>query len=102
MPWFYPQLQRHESRLQAVEMRYLRRVQEVSRLDRVRNEGVQQVLKQDAVLDVVKAKQNAWREKLEKMDDERQEKRVYACRRSAGEETKRATNRDGMKILISN
>ena len=48
----------------------------MSRLDRVRNEGVQQVLKQDAVLDVVKAKQNVCREKLEKMDDERQVKSI--------------------------
>ena len=46
---------RHESRLQAMEIRYLGRVQGVSRLDRVRNEDLRQALKQNAVLDVVKA-----------------------------------------------
>ena len=50
--------------LQALEMRYLRRVQGVTCLDRVRNEDIRRALRQDAVLDVVKAKQIAWREKL--------------------------------------
>ena len=60
-----------------MEMRYLRRVQGVSQLDRVRNENVRQALKQDAVLHVVKARQKVWREKLEQMDDERLVNRVY-------------------------
>ena len=45
----------HESKLQALEMRYLRRVR-VTQLDRARNEDVRQALRQDALLDVVKAK----------------------------------------------
>ena len=53
----------HESSLQALEMRYLRREQGVTWLHRVRNEDVRQALKQDAVLDVVRAKQKVWREK---------------------------------------
>ena len=69
--------QRHVSSLQALEMRYLRRVQGVTRLNRVRNEDIRRALRQDAVLDVVKAKQIAWREKLEQIDNERLVKRVF-------------------------
>ena len=68
---------RHEGKLQALEMRYLRRVEGETRVDRVRNEDVRQALRQAAVLDVVKAKQTAWNEKLEQMDDDRLVKRVY-------------------------
>ena len=35
---------RHVSRLQAVEMRYLRRVEGVTKLDKVRNEDIRQRL----------------------------------------------------------
>ena len=49
----------------------------MSWLDRVRNEDVRQALKQDAVLDVVKANQKVWRETLEQIDNERLVKRVY-------------------------
>ena len=49
----------------------------MTRLDRVRNEDIRRALRQDAVLDVVKAKQIAWREKLEQMDNERLVKRVF-------------------------
>ena len=69
--------QQHVSSLQALEMRYLRRVQGVTRLNRVRNEDIRRALRQDAVLDVVKAKQIAWREKLEQIDNERLVKRVF-------------------------
>ena len=51
--------QQHVSSLQALEMRYLRRVQGVTCLDRVSNEDIRRALRQDAVLEVVKAKQIA-------------------------------------------
>ena len=43
-------LKRYESRLLATEMRYLRRVEGVTKLDRVRNEDIRQRLKQEAVV----------------------------------------------------
>ena len=58
-------------------MRYLRRVEGATWLDRARNEDVRWALRQGALLDVVKAKQKAWREKLEQMEDNRLVKRVY-------------------------
>ena len=67
----------HEGKLQALEMRYLRRVEGVTQVDKVRNEDVRQALRQATVLDVVKAKQMAWKEKLEQMDDDRFVKCVY-------------------------
>ena len=58
-------------------MRYLRRVEGVTQLVRARNEDVRWALRQDALLDVAKAKQKAWREKLEQMEDDRLVKRAY-------------------------
>ena len=46
-------------------------------LDRVRNEDKRRAMRQDAELDVVKAKQIVWREKLEQMENERLVKRVF-------------------------
>ena len=50
-------LKRHESKLQAFEMMCLRRVEGVTRKDRVRNEEVRKTLGQEAVMDIVKEKQ---------------------------------------------
>ena len=57
-----------ESRLQALEMRYLRRVEVVTKLDRVRNEDIKQRLKQEAVVEVVQKKQRTWKEKVDSME----------------------------------
>ena len=48
---------RHESKLQAFQMMCLRRVEGVTRMDRVRNEEVREVLRQETVLEVLKEKQ---------------------------------------------
>ena len=63
----WTQLKRHESKLQALEMRYVQRVEGVTLLDRARNDNVRQALREDALLDVVKAKHKVWRENLEQM-----------------------------------
>ena len=68
---------RHESRLQACEMGCLRRIEGVSRIDRVRNEDIRDSLGQVAVVDMMKGRQLRWREKLEGMDDDRLVKQVY-------------------------
>ena len=59
---------RHESKIQACEMMFLRRVEGVTRMDRVRNEAVRRSLGQEAVLDIVKEKQRRWKVKVEEMD----------------------------------
>ena len=58
-------MKRHESRLGATEMAYLRRVEGVTRIDRVRNVDVRKAVKQEEVMEKVKRKQRAWKEKLE-------------------------------------
>ena len=68
---------RHESKLQASEMMFLRRVEGVSRLDRVRNEDVRRSLGQEAVVDMVKEKQRRWKVKMEEMNTDRLVKQVY-------------------------
>ena len=67
---------RHESRLQACEMMCLRRIEGVSRLDRMRNEDIRQFLGQVAVEDMMKDRQMRWKEKLERMDGSRLVKQV--------------------------
>ena len=68
---------RHESRLQACEMMCLRRIEGVSRLDRLRNEDIRQSLGQVVVVDMMKGRQMRWKEKLERMDGSRLVKQVY-------------------------
>ena len=58
-------------------MRYLRRVEGVTKLNKVRSEDIRQRLKQDAVVEVARKKQRAWKEKLDGMEGERLVRRVY-------------------------
>ena len=60
-------MKRHESRLGATEMAYLRRVVGVMWIDRVRNTDVRVAVRQEEVMEKVKRKQRAWKEKLEQM-----------------------------------
>ena len=58
-------------------MAYLKRVEGVSRIDRVRNADVREVVRQEDVMEKVKRKQRTWKENLEKMEDDRLVKKVY-------------------------
>ena len=68
---------RHEGKIQACEMMFLRRVEDVTRMDWVRNEAVRRSLGQEAVLDIVEEKQRRWKVKVEEMDGDRLVKQVY-------------------------
>ena len=68
---------RHVSKLQAFEVMCLRRVQGLTRMDRVRNEEVMEALGQEAVIEMVKEKQRKWKAKLEQMRDNWLVKIVY-------------------------
>ena len=59
----------HESRLGATEMAYLRRVVGVTEIGRVRNADMRETARQEEVMEKVKRKQRAWKEKLEEMVD---------------------------------
>ena len=59
------ELKRHESKLQTKEIAYLRRVEGVTSLDSIRNVNVREALKQEEIIEKVRAKESAWKEKLE-------------------------------------
>jgi len=70
-------LKRHESKLQAFDMMCLRRVEGVTRKDRVQNEEVKKTLGQEAVMDIVNKKQRKWKDKVEAMSEGRLVKKAY-------------------------
>ena len=77
-------------------MRVMRRIEGVTRLDKIRNVDLRDRLKKEGVLDLVKGRQQRWKWRLEEMDDRRITKRVYdgkiAARRPRGRQRKRWTN----------
>ena len=58
-------------------MNVLRRIEGVSRLDRVRNEDVREKLQQEGVLDMVKSRQEKWKIRMEEMSLEIEMKFLY-------------------------
>ena len=68
---------RHESKIQACEMMFLRRVEGATSLDKVRNEDVRRSLGQEAVMGMVKKKQRKWKVIMEEMNGDRLVKQVY-------------------------
>ena len=57
--------EREKSRLQATEMRVLRKIAGVTRLDQVRNETVRDRLRLEPVLKKVDRRRECWKEKVE-------------------------------------
>ena len=60
-----------------MRMRVLRRIEGVSRLDRVRNVDLRDRLKQEGVLDTVKKRQQNWKQRVEEMSTNRVIKKIY-------------------------
>ena len=54
---------RHRRKIQAMEMKYLRKIEGVTRLDRVPDEDIRRRLGVEAVLAVVDRKKKEWRER---------------------------------------
>ena len=70
-------LLRTEWKVQATQMNVLRRIQGVSRLDRVRNVDAREKLQQEGVLDTVKSRQEKWKIRMEEMSLERTTKKIF-------------------------
>ena len=70
-------LERHKSKMQAFEMRCLRRVEGVTMLDKVRNVDIRLRLGQVAVVSRVEKKKTEWLRKMEEVTDDRMVKKVY-------------------------
>ena len=58
-------------------MRYLRKVEGVTRMDRMKSDDIRERLRQEDVLDTVLRKKKQWLKKIEEMSEERLAKRVY-------------------------
>ena len=67
---------RHRSKIQAMEMSYLRKVEGVTRMDRIPNEDIRRRLGIEAVLDVSDRKKE-WRKMIEEMLQERLVRRIF-------------------------
>ena len=59
--------EREKARLQATEMRVLRKIAGVTRMDCVRNETARKRLKLESVLKKVERRRESWKEKVESM-----------------------------------
>jgi len=85
--------QRDNSRIQASEMRFLRKVQGISRLDRHRNEDVREKLNIYSINDKIKEYRTKWKQHINRMDEDRLTKQVLHYkprgRRSVGRPKKR-------------
>ena len=70
---------RQQSKIQAMapQINVLRRIEGVSRLDRVRNEDVRKKLQRGGVLDMVKSRQEKWKNKMEEMSLGRTTKKIF-------------------------
>ena len=68
---------RHMKKLQATEMRYLKKVEGVTRMDRMSSDDIGERLMQEDVLDTVLRKKKQWLKKIEEMSEERLARRVY-------------------------
>ena len=55
----------------------IRRIEGVSRMDRVRNVNIRGRLKQEGVLDMVKKRQQNWKQKVEEISNNRVTKKIY-------------------------
>ena len=58
-------------------MRASRRIEGVCRMDRVRDVDIRGRLKQEVVLDMVKKRQQNWKQKVEEMSNNRVTKKIY-------------------------
>lgn len=69
-----------KSSIQATEMKYLRRVMGITRMDRVRNQDIQDELKVDSVLKEIEKNQLKWFGHLCRMGDEAQVKCIWEAK----------------------
>ena len=61
--------ERERQRIQAAEMRLLRKIAGVRRMDRVRNDDVRAQLRQEGVVEQVGRKRGVWKKQVEEQTD---------------------------------
>ena len=68
---------RHKGQIEAAQMRALRWIEGLSRMDRVRNVDIRVRLKEEGVLDMMKKRQQNWKQKVEEMSNNGLTKKIY-------------------------
>lgn len=71
---------RVKSKIQAAEMRYLRKVEGVTKFDRVRNEHIRLKLQTESIQTTIDKKQLAWYGHIIRMPEDRQTKLIWRAR----------------------
>ena len=56
-------------KLQATKTRYLRKVEGVTRIDRMRSDDIRETLRQEDILDTVLRKKKQWLKKIQEMSE---------------------------------
>ena len=72
--------QKQKNRIQAIEMKYLRRTYGVTIMDKIRSQYIRDELEVDATLNYIERKQLAWWGHLQRMDDDRPTKQVWQAK----------------------
>ena len=72
----------NQSRVTATEMRFLRKIEGVTRMDRIRNETITQQLRVKPIEKVGEERQLTWLGHILRMDDTRLTRRIYEARTS--------------------
>ena len=70
-------MKQQKSKVQATQMNGQRRIQRVSRIERIRSEDIRQQLGQESVLDVIRRRQENWKDRLNEMNRGRVTNNVY-------------------------
>lgn len=92
--------QRQKSKIQATEMKFLRRVKGVTRRDKVRNTKIREELGVAAITDFIEQRQLGWWGHLQRMSDSRPVKQVWEARVQA--EKKRGRPRQTWDKMVGN
>ena len=76
--------QKLKSKIQAAEMRFLRRIEGVKRIDKIRNEHIRNSLQLESIQNTIEKKQLSWYGHLTRMPDNRQTKIIWNARIKKG------------------
>lgn len=72
--------ERQKNKIQAAEMKYLRRVKGITLKDRIRSTQIREELKVKPMMEFIEQKQLSWWGHIQRMEEERPAKRIYETR----------------------
>lgn len=72
--------EKQKSMIQAVEMKFMRRVLGVTKRDRIKNEDIREQLGVQSILKYIEGRQLSWWGHLQRMEDSRPVKRIWESR----------------------